>query len=62
MAVFILMTTWRGRQLLRTASGERLELMPFIESLSMSMPTGCRHLGLPQRRPQRAFPTLCSTT
>ncbi len=41
MAVFILMTTWkRGRQLLSDRlKGERLELMPFIESLSMSMPT-----------------------
>ncbi len=41
MGVFILMTTWkRGRQLLSDRlKGERLELLPFIESLSYSMPT-----------------------
>ncbi len=39
--VFVLMTTWkRGRQLLaERLQGERLELLPFIESLSASMPT-----------------------
>ena len=41
IGVFTLMTTWkRGRQLLSDRlKGERLELLPFIESLSMSMPT-----------------------
>ena len=41
MGVFILMTTWkRGRQLVSDRlKGERLELMPFIDSLSASMPT-----------------------
>lgn len=41
MGVFILMTTWkRGRQLLsERLKGEQLELAPFIESLSASMPT-----------------------
>ncbi|HZX33146.1 MAG TPA: potassium transporter Kup [Rhodocyclaceae bacterium] len=41
MVVFILMTTWkRGRQLLADRlKGERLELVPFIESLAAAMPT-----------------------
>jgi KUP system potassium uptake protein len=39
--VFVLMTTWkRGRQLLSDRlHGERLELLPFIESLAAGMPT-----------------------
>jgi KUP system potassium uptake protein len=38
--VFVLMTTWkRGRQLLSDRlKGERLELLPFIDSLSLGMP------------------------
>lgn len=41
LGVFVLMTTWkRGRQLLADRlKGERLELMPFIDSLTASMPT-----------------------
>lgn len=41
IAVFTLMTTWkRGRRLVSDRlQGERLELLPFIESLSYSMPT-----------------------
>ncbi len=41
VAIFVLMTTWkRGRALLaERLKGERLELLPFIESLSYSMPT-----------------------
>ncbi|MGE5493023.1 MAG: potassium transporter Kup [Actinomycetota bacterium] len=41
MVVFILMTTWkRGRQLLADRlKGERLELVPFIDSLAAAMPT-----------------------
>lgn len=41
MFIFILMTTWkRGRQLLaKRLAGERLELLPFIDSLASAMPT-----------------------
>jgi KUP system potassium uptake protein len=41
MGTFILMTTWkRGRLLLaERLQGERLELLPFLESLAASMPT-----------------------
>ena len=39
--VFVLMTTWkRGRQIVgERLAGERLELMPFIDSLNLAMPT-----------------------
>lgn len=41
LVVFTLMTTWkRGRELVsERLKGEHLELMPFIDSLSMAMPT-----------------------
>lgn len=39
--IYLLMTTWkRGRQLLEARQqGERLELLPFIDSLELGMPT-----------------------
>ena len=41
VVVFVLMTTWkRGRQIVgERLAGERLELMPFIDSLNLAMPT-----------------------
>jgi len=41
VTIFVLMTTWKqGRTLLhRRLAGERMELLPFIESLAADMPT-----------------------